>query len=96
VRKVKENTNIEIKVKETSDECKIVIINKLYSERYKKILCYYWLTTNIPKQPKTNKRLGSHKFPQARLNCGLKFTSTTYTISIDDNLVRANFHIFMI
>jgi hypothetical protein len=65
VKKVKEDTNIEVKVEETSDECKIVIIEKLYSERYKKILCYRWLATDIPKQRKTNRRLGFRKFPQA-------------------------------
>jgi hypothetical protein len=40
MKKIKEDTNIKVKVEETSDECKIVIIDKFYSERYKKILCY--------------------------------------------------------
>jgi len=63
VKKVKEDTNIEVKVEETSDECKIVIIDKRYSERYKKILCYRWLATDIPKQPKTNRRLFNQVSP---------------------------------
>jgi hypothetical protein len=50
VKKVKEDANIKVKVKETNDECNIVIIDKLYSERYKKFLCYQWLVTYIPKQ----------------------------------------------
>lgn len=36
MKKVKEDTNIEVKVDETNDECKITIIDKFYSERYKK------------------------------------------------------------
>jgi hypothetical protein len=50
VKKVKEDANIEVKVEATNDECKIVIIDKFYSERYKKFLCYQWLITYIPKQ----------------------------------------------
>jgi hypothetical protein len=34
VTKSKEDTNTKVKVEETNDECKIVIINKLYNERY--------------------------------------------------------------
>jgi hypothetical protein len=30
VKKVKEDVNIEVKVEETNDDCKIVIINKLF------------------------------------------------------------------
>jgi hypothetical protein len=36
VKKVKEDTNIDAKVKEINDECKIAIIDKFYSERYEK------------------------------------------------------------
>ncbi len=79
--------NIQVKVKETNDECKITIIDKLYSERYKKFLCHHWLSTNMPKQPKTIRRLGSRKFPQAYLNCGFRFTPTACTITIDENFV---------
>jgi hypothetical protein len=50
VRKTKEDTNITVKVEETNDECKIVIINKFYIERYKKCSCHHWLVTNITKQ----------------------------------------------
>jgi hypothetical protein len=32
MEKIKEDTNIKVKVEETNDECKITIINKLYSE----------------------------------------------------------------
>ncbi len=87
MKRVKEDTNIEVKVEETNDECKIVIINKLYSERYKKFLCYSWLVTNITKQPQTSRRLGFHRFLQAHVNCGFRFTPTTYTITTNENLV---------
>jgi hypothetical protein len=50
VKNVKKDANIEVKVEETNDECKIVIIDKLYNERYKKFLYYQWLGTYIPKQ----------------------------------------------
>jgi hypothetical protein len=87
VKKTKEDTNIEVKVEETNDECKIVITKKLYSERCKKFLCHCWLVTNIAKQQKTSRRLGSHRFPQAHLHYGFRFTPTTYTITTNDNLV---------
>ncbi len=83
----KEDTNIEVKVEETSDECNIAIIDKLYRERYKKFLCYCWLAINIPIQLETSRRLGSHKFPQAHLNCGFRFTVIACTISTNENLV---------
>jgi hypothetical protein len=41
MKRVKEDTNIEVKVKETNDKCKIAIIYKLYNERYKKFLYYH-------------------------------------------------------
>lgn len=31
MEKIKEDTNIKVKVEETNDECKITIIDKLYS-----------------------------------------------------------------
>jgi hypothetical protein len=52
VKKVKDDTNMKVKVEETSDECNIAIIDKLYNERHKKLLCYCCLVTNIPKQLK--------------------------------------------
>jgi len=87
VKKVKKDTNIKVKVEETSDECNIVIIDKLYSEWYKKFSCYYYLATNIPKQLTTSRKLRSHKFPQVPLNCGFQFTLITCIISTNENLV---------
>ncbi len=90
MKKVKDNTNMKVKVEETSDECNIAIINKLYNERYKKFSCYCCLVIDIPKRLETSKRLGFHKFPQIGLTYGFKFTLTTCTISTYENLVWAN------
>jgi hypothetical protein len=91
VKKKRKDTNIEVKVEETNDECKIVIINKFYNEWYKKFLCYYWLVTNITKQPKISKRLRFCKFPQTCLNCGFRFTPTTCIITRYEKLIKAYF-----
>jgi hypothetical protein len=74
-------------------QLKKLVIDQFYKQKFKKSLCYHWVQSSII----CIYNLGSHKrgkFYLAPKNHSLLYTPTTYTKTIDHDLVWDDFEHF--
>jgi len=65
-------------------------------ERFSKYLYCPCITKHVaPQLAQSKNRVLRHRFQRTLANCGLKFKSTTYTSTMDENLIWEDFANFL-
>jgi hypothetical protein len=79
-----EKKNIDVKLENQFDKCKILKIDKIYKEIFT-FLCYCWVTKYVVRHVRNNaKEVGHYKFQHILVCHILKFTLTTCTTTYEN------------
>ncbi len=89
---VKEETLKLPKIENHQDDSIITYIDKIYKESFSKFIYFRWIAkSGVPVVGKNAKAVGQCRFPRAQARCIIRYTPTTCTTTIGEDLDSIDF-----